>query len=98
MDKESIVKLIFKAIDELNDGTDMRFETNDDANTVLFGENSILDSLSLVSLIASVEASVEDEVGIVVSLADERALSQKDNPFQTINSLADYVVLLLTEK
>ena len=82
----------------MNDGTDMRFETNDDAHTVLFGENSILDSLSLVSLIASVEASVEDEVGIVVSLADERALSQKDNPFQTINSLADYVVLLLTEK
>ena len=98
MDKESIVKLIFKAIDELNDGTDVRFETNDGANTVLFGENSKLDSLSLVSLIASVEASVEDEVGIVVSLADERALSQKDNPFQTINSLADYVVLLLTEK
>jgi hypothetical protein len=37
-----------------------------------------------------VEQAIQDQYGIAVTLADEKALSQKNSPFKTIGTLADY--------
>lgn len=56
----------------------------------LFGEDGLLDSVGLVSLIVAVEQEIEDELGVHVALADERALSQRNSPYRTVASLAEY--------
>ncbi len=66
-----------------------------DAKTPLFGEVGVLDSVGLVSLVVAVEQALEDELGIRVSLADERALSQQSSPYRTVESLASYAVSLV---
>jgi acyl carrier protein len=65
--------------------------------TVLFGKNGRLDSLGLVSFIVEVEQELEDEFGIAVTLADERAMSQKNSPFLTLQTLEEYISLLLRD-
>lgn len=63
--------------------------------TPLFGPDGILDSLALVSFIVAVEQAIEDECGMTLSLADDRAMSQRRSPYRTIGSLADYALSLL---
>lgn len=58
--------------------------------TELFGENGLLDSVGLVSLVVAVEQALEDELGAQVGLADERALSQRTSPYRTVSTLAEY--------
>jgi acyl carrier protein len=65
------------------------------AETPLLGREGVVDSLGLVSVIVSVEQSLEDELGISVSLADERAFSQRTSPFRTVGSLAAYAEALV---
>ena len=60
------------------------------AGTQLFGENGLLDSVGLVSLVVAVEQALEDELGLQVGLADERALSQRSSPYRTVSTLAEY--------
>ena len=54
--------------------------------------------IALVSLIVAVEQNIEDEFGISITLADERAMSQENSPFRSVRSLADYVETILKEK
>lgn len=67
------------------------------ADTSLLGKDSHFDSLGLVSFIVDVEQALDDELGIAVTLADERAMSQKRSPFRTVQTLTDYIVTLMTD-
>ena len=64
-------------------------------DTALLGASSKLDSLDLVNLIISTEQKLEEELDIHLTLADEKAMSQKNSPFRTVTSLAEYILLLL---
>jgi len=66
------------------------------ANTRLFGES--LDSMGIVFLAIDLEAAISDEYDLDLTLADERAMSQKTSPFRTVNSLTKYVSLLISEQ
>lgn len=66
-------------------------------STCLIGHQSVVDSLALVRLLADLEQRLTDEYGFSVTLADERAMSQKNSPFRTVRSLADYICLLTQE-
>jgi acyl carrier protein len=65
-------------------------------DTRLFGEN--LDSMGVVFLITDLETVISDEFNLELSLADERAMSQKTSPFRTVKTLSKYVELLVTEQ
>jgi acyl carrier protein len=67
-------------------------------STYLIGPRSFLDSLTLVSVIVDIEQKVNDEYGVSISIADERAMSQEKSPFRTIGALAEYVQLLIKEQ
>jgi acyl carrier protein len=60
--------------------------------TALFGPTGLLDSVGLVSLVLAVEQEISDRFGVAVSLADEKALSQRHSPFRNVGSLVDYAV------
>jgi acyl carrier protein len=67
-------------------------------STRLLGKQSILDSLSLVTLIVSIEQKLSEQYGVTVTIADERALSQEKSPFRTAGTLSKYAMLLIDER
>ncbi|MGB7214314.1 MAG: acyl carrier protein [Gammaproteobacteria bacterium] len=88
--KDELVALIIDAVKELGDQDDIELPADMDHSTALFGESGFLNSMSLVSLVVSVEQSIEDRYGRSVSLADEKALSRRNSPYRTVGSLAEY--------
>ena len=93
MADEKILNLIYESIDEISDQITTKVEKKPDE--VLFGQGGKLDSLGLVNLIVAVEGMTEDELDVTITLADEKAMSMKNSPFRTIQTLADYISLLL---
>lgn len=69
-----------------------------DQNTRLLGRNAVLDSLGLVSLIVDVEQRMALEHNVAITIADERAMSQKHSPFLTVGTLSSYVWTLTLEQ
>jgi len=97
MDKEKIEQLIFEVIDEFNIQYNGRYQLTKSQDTVLFGREGILDSLGLVSFIAAIEEKFEDTFGKVMTLADARAVSQKNSPFRSVATLIDYLKEIINE-
>ncbi len=64
----------------------------------LFGENGVLDSLGLVTLIVDLEERLEESFSRPFILANEKAMSQKRSPFLTVGGLEDYIESLISEK
>ena len=77
------------------DGLDL---PNLETETEIFGEGGFLDSAALVMLVTVVEEAIEEELGVTVSLTDERAMSQTRSPFQSIAALADYAKLRIDDE
>ena len=65
--------------------------------TVLVGADAVLDSLGVVQLIVEVEQRVEQEHSISVTLANDKARSQRNSPFRTIGVLTDHVIATAQE-
>ncbi|MBR3622888.1 MAG: acyl carrier protein [Selenomonadaceae bacterium] len=95
MDK--ILGLITKEIHGFNKTLDTPINLDKGKESVLFGRDSNLQSIDFVSLIASIEQAVSDEYGKELSLVDARAMSQKNSPFRTVGSLAEYINEILKE-
>ncbi len=65
--------------------------------TRLVGAESVLDSLGLVTLIVDVEDRLRSDHGVLVTLADDRAMSRTRSPFRTVQSLAEYTSSILDD-
>ena len=65
--------------------------------SILFGPGGALDSLGLVSMVVALEQALESRYGVVVTLADQRAMSQERSPFRSVEALADYAATLAHE-
>jgi acyl carrier protein len=96
-DPENIVAAIYRAVDWINGELPPDRQLIKVPGTRLFGAESALDSMYLVSLIIAIEREVEDTFGVALTLADERALSMKESPFRSIQSLADYIGILMID-
>jgi acyl carrier protein len=94
---EAVKQLVLNALKELNEQLDENKQLEVSENTVLFGRGSRLDSLGLVNLIVLVEEKANETFGASITLADERAMSQAQSPFRTVQSLSDYILMLLKE-
>jgi len=94
-DPENIVTAIYRAVDWINGELRPDRQLIKAPETRLLGSQSVLDSMHLVSLIVAIEREVEDIFGVTLTLVDERALSMKESPFRSIQSLADYIGILI---
>ncbi len=94
---ERIIQTIFNAVDDINQLLIEEQQLEKSIGTVLFGKSGELDSQGLVNLIVAIEQKIEEEFEVPITLADEKAMSQKNSPFRTIGTLADYISLLLEE-
>ena len=98
MDNEKVKALVYNAIDEVNELLESEQQITKSDETVLFGEEGVLDSLGLVKLIVAVEGKVQEEFDVPVTLANEKAMSMKNNPFQTVGALTAFTTSLLEEE
>ena len=96
MNRPEALAIIYRALENLNEELESPIPLREDVQ--LFGADSLIDSLSLVSVIVDVESDVSGELGILVSLTDDRAISQEVSPFTSPAALADYVVMLSQEQ
>jgi len=90
-----IEKIIIDSLIELNEELDNNQLDNPTKETKLYGLDGILDSLALVSLIMDLEERVSDEFDKDIVLADEKAMSQRNSPFNKVNTLTLYIEQLI---
>lgn len=98
MELEKVVKIVIYQVEQLRDTLteEQKFEVNKD--TKLFGNNSNIDSLSLVSIIVDLEMLFSDEHGFDISLTDDRAMTREISPFDSVSSLVDFIFEIINEK
>lgn len=95
--KQRVIESIQASIDEVNQTLAPDRQLERDPSTVLFGEGSKLESLGLVTLIVGVEQRISDDLGVTVTLVNEKAMSLRNSPFRTVETLTDYVMELIAE-
>ena len=94
---ETLESVILDTIRNLGDDHTIKVPEDLSAKTALFGKDGILDSLGLVTLVAELENAIHGQFDTLVALADEKALSQKNSPYQTVSSLAEYACKVMEE-
>lgn len=96
--REEVLELILNVINDFAATQNMGELPKLDESTQLFGTNGLFDSLGLVAIIMDVEQEVENTLEVSITIADERAMSQKRSPFRTIGTFTDYVTSLVEEE
>ena len=94
--KNEIIEIILNSIEEVNTQNGANLSKN--LNEKLFGKGSELDSLGLVNLIVTIEGNINELYETNISIADEKAMSQKHSPFRSIETLADYIFSMLKDE
>jgi len=89
--------IIFRALEALNAERDPEDQITVSSATPLFGVEAALDSLEFVSLITDVEASLNLDHGLDISLADDRAMARAQSPYATVETLRDYILEIAEE-
>ena len=95
---EKIVAIIYEVIDETNEGRPPESRLEKSTETVIFGRDGKLDSLGVVHFIVAVEDRLRDDLGVSITLADERAMSRKSSPFRSVSTLAAYIAELAEQE
>ena len=90
---EQIRMIVRDAIDELNEQLDEPIRYEESAR--LIGKDAVLDSMSFVTLVTTIEELVEDVLDRDIEIVSDRAFSQERSPFATLETLESYVLELL---
>ena len=95
IDRKAALEIVLSALREAVDqnGGDASGVTEE---TVIVGPAAVIDSIGVVSLIVDIEQRLEMDHEVSVTLANDRAMSQRSSPFRTPAVLADHI--LATER
>ena len=96
MDKAKIQEIIFNAIEMTNNIRENDMQIPQQHNTELYGSNGHLDSMGLVAFLIDIEESLLNE-DLQITLSDDRAMSQSQSPFRSVETLTDYIDMLIKE-
>ena len=94
---EEVEAIILHALETLNEERDPGDRVTVSAATPLFGVDAAIDSLGFVSVISDVETALNVDHGLDISLADDRAMSRPQSPYDTVGRLRDYIMELVAE-
>ena len=92
MNREEIFELVKEAIQDLNE--DLEYATLDyvQNQTPIYGGEDSIDSLSLVRLLVNIEKSFEKKFNLPIILANEKAMSWKNSPYQSVGALVEFIL------
>lgn len=96
--RSDVVNMVLSSLEEVLTMADGHSPGAIGEETYLIGRDAVLDSMGLVTLIVDVEQRLEEDYGVVLVLADERAMSQQHSPFRSVRSLADYICRRIEEQ
>ena len=85
-----IENLVLHAVENINLARKASDQLTVSPTAALFGPDSPLDSLGLVSLLMDVEEALSDK-GHPLTLSDERAVSRSVSPFRSVPALVAYI-------
>jgi acyl carrier protein len=88
---DRVLKIVKEAVAELNEELDYETLENCSENTVLFGGEDGIDSLSLVRLVTAVETEVNDLFDSDILLASEKAMSMSSSPYRSVAALVQFI-------
>ncbi len=89
--------VLYACVDEAKGSIDSAKNLEKKPDATLFGIDG-LDSLGLVSFVVMAEEKVGDLTDIELTLASEKAMSRRNSPFLTLQTLADYIQECLAEE
>lgn len=96
--KTIVLECIYEALESLA----LELENDELATptpaTKIYGGGGPLDSLALVSLIADLEAILQERLQNSLVLADDKTMSARTSPFREVGTLCDYILSLLDSK
>lgn len=95
---EQIQQIIYNAIDEVNEQLSSEKQLVKSLETVLFGKSSKLDSLSFINLVVAIETELEEEFDILITIANEEAMTLDFNPYKSVQILSEYILKLIKEE
>ena len=90
MTDSDLQDVVVGAIRNVNQARTPEMQLQASTDAPLFGADSTLDSLGLVSLLIDIEEALQDR-GCDVSLSDEHAMSQSRSPFRSVPALVTYI-------
>jgi acyl carrier protein len=97
LDRDTAVQIVIASLREVLEQAEEQVPEDLSEETVIVGNSAVLDSLGVVSLIVEVEGRLEMDHAISVTLASDRAMSQRSSPFRTVGVLADYMCSMIKE-
>jgi acyl carrier protein len=92
---KTVEEIVLSVVKDIGEEQGSEALQSPEVTTMLFGRN--LDSLGIVLLVTELEDEISDVFGLQISLADERAMSQKTSPFRSVKTLVNYVETIITE-
>lgn len=87
---ETILAVVLRAIQTTNAARPAAAALAVSADAALFGPDSPLDSLGLLTLLLDIEEEMQ-RAGCPVLLSDDRAMSQTRSPFRSVATLVEYI-------
>ena len=92
--KEKIKTRLVKLLDQFIKENEIELDKNVvlDENIRLIGTTSGFDSIERVQFIVEVERRLDEEYEIEIELTSEKAMSRRNSPFISINTLTEYIV------
>jgi acyl carrier protein len=88
MELKKIVEIIIEVINDYFETQDIDKKATE--KNILFGKDSVLDSMGLVNVIIDIESCFLDD-DIEISLTSEQAMSRRNSPFRTVVTLAEFI-------
>ncbi len=95
--RNNAVEIVVASLKEVFAQTGSPAPDNIHDDTVLVGNDAVIDSLGVVSLIVEIEQRVESDYGVSITLANDKAMSARNSPFRTVGVLSDHVVATAAE-
>ncbi len=89
MNKEEALQIVIDAVKEYIDDD----STTINKETILLGNNAVVDSIGLVNLIVDIEGALSEK-DLEITLTSEDAMSRRKSPFRSVETLSDYIVEL----
>ncbi len=90
--KEKVITMLYEVIDTVNMQLDKSSKIDKSPDTVLVGDNSSLESLTILNFITTTEEKIEDLFNVEISLTENiEAILSSDGPLQTVGTLAEYL-------
>lgn len=89
MNKEEALEIVIDAVKEYIDDESISIKND----TILLGNNAVVDSIGLVNLIVDIEGALAEK-DLEITLTSEDAMSRRKSPFRSIDTLSDYIIEL----